>query len=145
MSPFRDRTWNAGNRRYDDIRHLTVHDTVQGHKIWQSKGLTLTLHNYWAVCRYFTHILSCCVFVSDLTLIIYFSQFSFPSLYFFIAFYCSIPHMRMSCSTSSVSCLQEKCYFSDDLYETVALNIQVFWDSTPYLTFHARLLPQSSR
>ena len=62
----------------------------------------------------------------------YFSQFSFPSLYFFIAFYCSILHMRMSCSTSSVSCLQEKCYISDDFYETVTLNIQVFWDSTPY-------------
>jgi len=39
--------------------------------------------------------------------------------------------MRMSCSTSSVSCLQEKCYFSDDFYETATLNMQVLCDSTP--------------
>ena len=59
------------------------------------------------------------------------SQLSFPSLYFFTAFYCGILHRRMSCCTSSVSCFQEKCYFSDDFYETVKLNIQFLWDSTP--------------
>jgi hypothetical protein len=41
--------------------------------------------------------------------------------------------MRMACPTSYVSSLQQKCYFTDDFYETVTitLNIQVLWDRTP--------------